>query len=255
MKYSFVDGIRLEARPGIRGVCPVCNSPTIPKCGLKRLHHWAHVTTVSCDHWWEPETEWHRAWKEEFPAEWQESRHVAADGEIHIADVKTATGTVLEFQHSPISPNERASREGFYGRMAWFVNGTRLKKDLSSFQEALTYAWPADLKFRAWGMSDEASAIIERWRASRCPVLVDFGDGDFSSRWLPKNDLLWLLRYVHGGRVIATPVSRQSVIEHYLSGTPIRGFPSTASPPPRRRFPMQGFEAYLARRQARRPRF
>ncbi len=72
MKYSLVDGIRLEARPGIRGVCPVCDSPTLPKCGLKRLHHWAHVSTVSCDRWWEPETEWHRNWKNKFPAEWQD---------------------------------------------------------------------------------------------------------------------------------------------------------------------------------------
>lgn len=89
-----------------------------------------------------------RAWKEEFPADWQERRHVAADGQIHIADVKTATGTVLEFQHSSISPNEQASREGFYGRMAWFVNGTRLKKDLSSFQAALAYARPSKEEVR-----------------------------------------------------------------------------------------------------------
>ena len=42
-----------------------------------------------CDPWWENETEWHRAWKDQFPADWQEIVHHAEDGEKHIADVKT----------------------------------------------------------------------------------------------------------------------------------------------------------------------
>ncbi|WP_237352108.1 MULTISPECIES: competence protein CoiA [unclassified Rhizobium] len=132
MKFAFVDGIRQEATTGVRGSCPGCGSPTLAKCGLKRLHHWAHVSTAACDRWWEPETEWHRAWKNLFPSEWQEVHHRAADGEVHIADVKTASGTVVEFQHSTISPQERASREAFYGSMIWIVDGTRLKRDLSS---------------------------------------------------------------------------------------------------------------------------
>ncbi len=190
------------------------------------------------------------------PPRRQEARQVAVDGEIHIADIKTATGTVLEFQHSPISPTEQASREGFYGQMAWLVNGMRLKRDLSSFQEALTYAQVADTKLRAWVVTDEASAIIERWRARRRPVFLDFGDADFSSRRLPMKDLLWHLRYFRGGRVLVTPVSRQSVVEHYLVGTPVRGFPRIAPPPkPQRRSALPRFEAYLARRQARRLKF
>jgi hypothetical protein len=109
----------------------------IAKCGIKRLRHWAHVSTTACDHWWEPETEWHRAWKNLFPTEWQEVHHRATDGEVHIADVKTANGTVIEFQHSSITGQEKGSREAFYGSMVWIVNGNRLKRYLSSFRDAL----------------------------------------------------------------------------------------------------------------------
>ena len=46
-------------------------------------------------------------------------------GEKHIADVKTERGDVLEFQHSPLDPQERRAREEFYQRMVWVVDGTR----------------------------------------------------------------------------------------------------------------------------------
>ena len=53
-------------------------------------------------------------WKKCFPEEWQEVVHFAEDGEKHIADVKTPSGLVIEFQHSAIKPEEQLSREGFY---------------------------------------------------------------------------------------------------------------------------------------------
>jgi hypothetical protein len=34
----------------------------------------------------------------------------AGDGEWHIADVRTPSGLVLEFQHSAIKPTERSAR-------------------------------------------------------------------------------------------------------------------------------------------------
>lgn len=254
MKFALVDGIRQEARTGVGGACPGCGSPMIPKCGLKRLHHWAHASTAVCDHWWEPETEWHRAWKNQFPTNWQEIRHVAIDGEIHIADVKTASGTVIEFQHSAITLEERASREAFYVSMVWIVNGNRLKRDLSAFREALIYARSADTEARAWLLADFAAAIVERWRRGNRPVFLDFGDAEFPLSWLPSMGVLWWLSYTPKGRVIATPVYRQSVVEHLISGTPIRGF-RRPTPAPARRSGLSGFEAYPMKKQARRPRF
>lgn len=58
-----------------------------------RLHHWAHRSTTLCDRWFEPETEWHRSWKNEFPVELQEIRHQAETGEIH-----GSLGVLLAFQ-------------------------------------------------------------------------------------------------------------------------------------------------------------
>ncbi|MGR9268122.1 competence protein CoiA [Rhizobium leguminosarum] len=236
MKFALVDGIRQEATTGVRGSCPGCGSPTLAKCGLKRLHHWAHISTAVCDRWWEQETEWHRAWKNLFPTEWQEVRHVAIDGEVHIADVKTASGTVIEFQHSEITPQERGSREAFYDSMIWIVDGTRFKRDLSSFREALLNAPPvgAETDARSWLLFDRAAVIIERWRGGKRPVFLDFGDAEFPLAWMPSTGVLWWLSYTLRGRVIATPVHRQSVVDHILSGTSIRGFGRPMPPMSRR---------------------
>lgn len=43
-------------------------------------------------------------------------------GEKHIADVKTRTGIIIEFQHSPMNIKEQYSREQFYKNMIWIVD-------------------------------------------------------------------------------------------------------------------------------------
>src|SRR5215475_7083918 len=107
MKFAVVGGERSEAQPGLSAECPVCGGAMIAKCGDHRVHHWAHRAACSCDHWWETETEWHRAWKNHFPEDWQEKVRRSQDGEKHIADVETDRGVVLEFQHSFLRRDER----------------------------------------------------------------------------------------------------------------------------------------------------
>jgi len=115
MKFAVVSDQRIEATPEAKGECPGCGDPVIAKCGKQKIWHWAHKGTRTCDPWWEPETEWHRAWKANFPNVQQEVRHQDTEtGEWHIADVKVASGLVLEFQHSAISAQEIESREAFY---------------------------------------------------------------------------------------------------------------------------------------------
>ena len=130
MKFAIVDGKKVEATPGARGLCPSCISEMIAKCSpeKKRVWHWAHKGKRSCDPWWENETEWHRAWKGYFPDDWQEVVHRAENGEKHIADVKTDQGWVLEFQHSYLKSEERYSREAFYRKLVWVVDGTRTSR-------------------------------------------------------------------------------------------------------------------------------
>jgi hypothetical protein len=123
MQYALVDGMRREAFAGGRGLCPTCGAAMIAKCGPRILHHWAHAGRRDCDPWWENETEWHRAWKSLFPPECREISHVAPDGEIHRADIKTPTGIVIEVQHSAMTDAERQSREAFYGNLVWVIDG------------------------------------------------------------------------------------------------------------------------------------
>lgn len=256
MKYALVDGVREEAKPKLLGSCIGCGSPMIPKCGTKKLHHWAHKGRLECDHWWEPETQWHRDWKNQFPAEWQESRHYASDGELHIADVKTASGMVIEFQYSAIRPDERVARETFYGpQMAWIVSGSRLKRDLESFHKALFRATPdPTTKLRSWFMPlEEAPSIVQRWAGTYCGVFLDFGEANFSSLGLPADyPLLWQIRNPpQDGFVVATPLLKQSIVGHFLTGAQLLGFQPHMLPRPR----LSKFDAYMLRKMSRRPRF
>ncbi|WP_251278937.1 hypothetical protein, partial [Enterobacter hormaechei] len=55
----------------------------------------------NCGPWWENETDWHRRWKSLFPKAWLWASHVAPDGEIDRADIKTPNGIVIEVKHCP----------------------------------------------------------------------------------------------------------------------------------------------------------
>ena len=58
MKYAIVDNVRVEAQKGLNGLCPICHEPLVPRCGSKKINHWAHKKSTHCDKWWESETEW-----------------------------------------------------------------------------------------------------------------------------------------------------------------------------------------------------
>jgi hypothetical protein len=174
MRFALVDDKRSEAKSGLTGICPGCSQSVIAKCGKQRIHHWAHRSNKTCDNWWEPETDWHRSWKNHFPAEWQEVfLPDAQSGEKHIADIRTSHGLVIEFQHSHIDPHERIAREKFYKSMVWVVNGTRLKRDYPRFVKE-----QSDFRTTKWKDSFLVSFPEEHfpkeWLASSMPVLFDF---------------------------------------------------------------------------------
>ncbi len=133
MQLAVVDDDRVEAFPNGRGLCPVCKSEMIAKCGPRVMHHWAHHRPKDCDPWWENETPWHRAWKNLFPAECREVSHSADNGEIHRADIKTPTGIVIEAQHSSMTDAERQSREDFYGNLVWLIDGSGFRKNFDIY--------------------------------------------------------------------------------------------------------------------------
>lgn len=176
MKFALVDGERCEPQPKLTGLCPACGEPVTARCGKQRIWHWAHKGRLICDPWWEPEGDWHRAWKNQFPAAWQEvPLRSKSTSELHIADIRTPNGLVIEFQHSAIEPAEQDARETFYGNMLWIVDGTRLKRDRPRIDWNLFQWWK--LKEGAVHTSHFPDEFLpRRWLQRAAPVLFDFGD-------------------------------------------------------------------------------
>ncbi len=135
MQLAIVNNNRVEAFPGGHGYCPFCGAKMIAKCGPRIMHHWAHFRLKTCDPWWENETTWHRKWKNFYPIECREVIHVAKDGEIHRADIKTPTGIIIEVQHSAISDKERQAREGFYGNLVWIIDGKEFHNNFDIYHK------------------------------------------------------------------------------------------------------------------------
>lgn len=190
MKYAIVEGKKAEATKRAKGVCQFCASELIAKCGETKSHHWAHKSIRGCDSWWETEGEWHRSWKNEFPSEWQEIIHIASTGERHIADVKTETGWVIEFQSSYLKPEERRSRNEFYDKLIWVVDGCRRPTDVKQFnrilEEGSTRIVNKPYTIRV-NFPDECR-LINEWGSSDKLVFFDFYSGNKTGQ-----EFLWFL--------------------------------------------------------------
>ena len=213
MKFALLEGERHEPQPGLSGVCPGCREAVTAKCGEQRVWHWAHKGRLTCDPWRERETEWHRSWKNLFPASWQEVVLVSkATGERHIADVRTPHGLVMEFQHSAIDPAERRSREGFHGNMVWVVDGTRLKNDRPRLDRNLS-EWRRLPEGNVATTSWPDEFLPKRWLDCAVPVLFDF-DGlardEHSDR---HNHLICLLPHRFDGQAVYFPVQRETLVD------------------------------------------
>jgi len=210
MKFALINGEKSEATKGAKGLCPSCGAELIARCGEVKINHWAHKGKRNCDPWWENETEWHRAWKNEFPTEWQEVVHCDENGEKHIADVKTSSNWVLEFQHSPINPEERRSRNSFYPNLVWVLDGTSRKRDKPNFHRVLDEfsIRSDDPRFKAVLGQDDCK-LIKEWHESNALVFLDFQDEDER-----KQPLIWFLfPKITENEAYLYPISRDKFIE------------------------------------------
>ena len=235
MMYADTPDGRAEAAPGLEGTCPSCGHPCRPKCGQLVIWHWAHHARADCDPWSEPMTEWHRGWQLAVPAD----RREVVMG-LHRADVVTASGGVVEIQHSPISPGEIAAREEFYGdRMAWIFDATTAaitvgpglpvlaNRPCGCADEQCAKIWMTPglacicghdgcrgyMEARRWEPSAEARF---RWKhprqslaACRRPVFLDLGDGV----------IVRPSRFIVGGEMTGVLYTRSSVEGWLRAGT------------------------------------
>ncbi|NYZ12641.1 hypothetical protein HL658_08770 [Azospirillum sp. RWY-5-1] len=212
MRYAIVDGKKSEAQPKLKGHCPNCDAEMVAKCGRVKIWHWAHKGCPPCDPWWETETNWHRAWKNCFPMDWQEVSHIDPySGERHIADIKTPYGFVIEFQHSIIHHTERYEREAFYKNMIWVVDGLRNSFDLTYFNIGISGPVqnnPLAYKINWWGRS----RLLHNWADSGAKVYLDFG-----------GENLWRLIIFDSEKNVGAvgPISKEIFIQNCKNGEPI----------------------------------
>lgn len=184
MRFALVEGQRHRPEKGLKGICPVCNSPVTARCGEIRAHHWAHSKGMDCADTWGngKETDWHLDWKNEFPEDWQECilRDVTT-GERHIADVMTDKNLVVEFQHSPIAPDERRAREAFYtseGRkMVWVVDG-KSKNSLAKIENCFFYCCSQRSRLNWYRLPFPDKFFPAKWTRGEGRVPIAF-DCDF----------------------------------------------------------------------------
>lgn len=188
MKYALINGEKTEAVKGAKGSCPSCGSALVARCGETNVNHWAHKGSRNCDPWWENETDWHRSWKDNFPKEWQEIIHTDKEsGEKHIADVKTDSGWVLEFQHSHINPEERFSRNSFYPKLVWVIDGVRRKKDKPNFHRTIEEnSIGIDVPRLKRIIKPDDCRLIKEWHERNAFVFFDFQDVDIIWFLYPK---------------------------------------------------------------------
>lgn len=221
MRFALIDDQRTEAQPGLKGLCPGCSQPVIAKCGTQRSHHWAHRDDKQCDYWREPETEWHRSWKNNFPIDWQEI--ILPDeqtGEKHIADLCTDYGLVVEFQYSHIQPDERTSRENFYQNMAWVVDGTRRLQDYPRFSKRKTNFRQTNLP-GIFLVGDLNECFHSSWLRCSVPVIFDFkGSESLTDSNHERNQLYCLFpdRMIGRYSAIVAVISREFFVENIING-------------------------------------
>lgn len=98
--------------------CQACGEQLIHKKGKKIRPYFSHVPNTDCSYGKDKDnkSEWHIRMQNYFPDNIQEKRFVDKEsGEVHIADVYIEKyNTVLEFQHSPIDPDEFDKRTTFH---------------------------------------------------------------------------------------------------------------------------------------------
>jgi len=211
MKFALIHDDKVEATKGAKGFCPSCDSELIARCGEVNVNHWAHKGNRNCDPWWENETEWHRSWKGKFPIEWQEVVQFDDSGEKHIADVKTQSGCVLEFQHSYLNPEERRSRNAFYPKLIWVVDGLRRKTDKPRFLKMLKEEIDA-INGRSMiiqAQYPDEIRLLNEWHNSNSLVFFDFQVSNNA-----KQSILWLLfPKTSSGKAFLSPLPRAELIE------------------------------------------
>lgn len=154
--------------------------------------HW-RLQEGNYDGWAFPDGVWNLEWKLKFPKTLVEIS-VQGNTEKHVADVRTNTGLVLNFQARSLDEKQLKQREVFFGQMLWIFkadgwdlelmqNPTRYKTTEGRDKKLPTsdaYGW---IKFK----SRHSKSV---YKACKMPVFLDFGDDSlYWLNWQSKSNL------------------------------------------------------------------
>jgi hypothetical protein len=126
MIAALFEGKLARAEPGCRGLCPECKTGVYARMPAFAIRHWAHFPlpegeTRDCARGDAGGmTAWHYAWQNER----NDLDLIEVSRDNHRADVVNTDGVVIEFQHSPISPEDVKDREQFWRKGIWVIDGT-----------------------------------------------------------------------------------------------------------------------------------
>jgi len=221
MIWAIVENEKLEAKPGTRGTCPLCEEVVFSKCGEVNVWHWSHSKDENCDYWYESETFWHQHWKMTFGKENAEFI-IKKNGKRHIADILTKENLVIELQNSPIQKSIIREREDFYGvRMLWIINGEEFKKNLivkdywedQDYRELMSLPRPPiqwirrspKIKKGVNGEFFKWKYPRRSWKDVQRPVFIDFGE----------DSLFWVKEGMGTSQIRGTYVSKEKFIKKY----------------------------------------
>lgn len=87
--------------------CQECGDKLLLRKGKIRRAHFSHRASINCESAHRNKTDWHYDWQELFGLGYAE-RVIQVAGIIHIADILIGN-TVIEFQHSRISEEDRGA--------------------------------------------------------------------------------------------------------------------------------------------------
>jgi competence protein CoiA len=198
----------MEASYGLEGICAHCNGHVIAKCGRIRIHHWAHKSGKKRDCKWEPETIWHRDWKNEFPNDWQECSQRDENGKLHVADILTAQGLAVEIQHSSIDRDEVSARTAFYKSICWIIDGNRLKTSWKQFKRALGIGFRQHFSDTCvHKIFAQDSMLLKKWSRIDALIVFDFGENG-----------LWVVDHGDGYSAYTYRIDKEVLLKHLKQG-------------------------------------
>lgn len=137
--------------------------------------------------------EWHLHWQA-FAT--RREVHMVKGAESRRADAVLATGQVLEVQHSPISVEEVAAREAFYGDMIWLFDAREWVGLIRFSRSGFVWRQPALSQLAVtkplyWDVGEDQIWRVElapRGTGARGQLLEVIGYADFVARVLGRNE-------------------------------------------------------------------